>query len=108
QIVRARQRNFTGIKNFFLVASASEDDLSATNECSLLHILLAAEPKHLRARRRIRRAGTIVGVQDRKVLLGLILENAGFSGSISRQRLVSVQVIWRQIQEHRDLRLEIF
>jgi hypothetical protein len=96
------------MKNFFFVAIAPEDDFSATNECSLLHMLFAAEPKHLRARRRIRRAGPIVGVQDRKVLLGLILENARFSGSISRQRLVAVQVIWRQIQEHRDLRLEIF
>src|SRR4029077_16104101 len=108
QIVRAGERNFVAIENFFFFIVSAKNEFSIRYKSTLLNIGLPAEPENLGARRNDCAACHIVQIEDRRVLLDLVLENSSFGSSVSIKRLVAVQMVWRKVQQNSDARAKCF
>ncbi len=54
----------------------------------------------------IANARLVVGIQNGEIVRALVLEDAGLGGSIVLERVVAVKMIGRDVQHHRDLRME--
>src|SRR5882724_5836750 len=108
QIVRARERNFVAIENFFFFIASAKNEFSMRYKSALLNIGLPAEPKNLRARRNDFAACRVIQIEDRRVLLDLVLENPSFGSSVSTKGLVAVQMVRRKVQQNSDARTKCF
>src|SRR6267154_1555923 len=108
QIVRAGERNFVAIENFFFFIVSAKNEFSIGHKSALFDMGLPAEPKNLRARRNDFAACRIIQIEDRRVLLDLVLENPSFGSSVSAKRLVAVQMVWRKVQQNSDARTKCF
>src|SRR5258708_24355058 len=102
QIVRAGERNFVAIENFFFFIVPAKNEFSIRYKSALLNIALPAEPKNLRARRNDFAACRIIQIEDRRVLLDLVLENPSFGSRVSTKRLVAVPIVWRKVHPNSD------
>ncbi len=92
---------------FFLAVLAKQHFVSA-HERTLGHALLPAEPVHVRLRGRKRRGRRIIRIQHRAIGFALILEDARFGTAIRLQRVMAVQMVGCEIQEHADVGAERF
>jgi hypothetical protein len=81
----------------------SKDDFVFSHKRAFGHVLFPAEPVDVWLRWRQRRGRRIIGVEHRAVCFRLILENACFGSAICFQRVVPVQVVGCEIQEHADV-----
>ena len=107
--MRARERNLGDRHNRLDLAAflRAEEDALAVHERALLHLTARAEPVDLRLRLRGDQLGRLVlGVQDQEVVCGLILGDASLRRGIRLEAAVAVEVIRRDVQHQRDLRME--
>ena len=102
-VVLACERNVLEMQHRFLLAVPAKHNFVSAHERTLSHALLPAKPVHLRFGGRVRRGRWIIRVQDRAVGFRLILEDAGFGSAIRFERVMPVQMVRGEIQEHADV-----
>ena len=69
------------------------------------NLLLSAEPEQLRART-IRQSSrrSVIGVEHGEIILPLVLKDARLGVDVIRKSLVAIEMIGRDVQNHRDPR----
>ena len=88
--IYTRQADVFAPQQHSLRAVATEYDLVAAHEGSAGHAFGAAEPEHFGPRRRTLGRGRVVGIEDRGILLDLVLEDPAFRARILLERGVPV------------------
>src|SRR5438270_12579880 len=105
--MRALERDVCNREHGRLTLDRFPNDLFPAYESAARRFFLSAEPVDLRLDPlRDHHAGSIVGVEDRAVFRRLVLENARLSGDIVLERAVPIEMMGRDIQDHRNLRVE--
>src|SRR5437588_5408432 len=105
--MRALERDVCDREHGRLTLDRFPNDLFPAYESAARRFFLSAEPVDLRLDPlRDHHAGSIVGIEDRAVLRRLVLENARLSGDVVLESAVPIEMIGRDIQDHRDLRME--
>ena len=103
QVVRALQRHLRHRHNFPFAVPISKVNLRSAHQRSFFNLLFPAEPEQLRAAT-IRQSGRgrIVGIEHGKIIGPLILKDARFSVHVIRKSLVAIEMVGRDVQNHRD------
>src|SRR5271157_956419 len=106
-VVRALQRDLADRHDLALGPPIAPDNALPANESSALHLPQATEPGHrslgFRSHRDARR---IVCIQYREIVSRLVLENAGLRGGVVLKCVVPVEMIWGDVEDNRNLRME--
>src|SRR5262249_24929784 len=103
-VVRSLERHF-GNRHDLAHILATKGNPPVLYECSPLQLPLAAEPESLRARATGEvDASRIIGIQNRKVILLLILEDVGFGVDIGLESPVAIQMVGSNVQHDGNFR----
>ena len=86
-----------------LAVAVAKIDMRAAGKSSLFNFLLSAEPEQLRASAAGQSSGgRVVGVEDGEIILPLVIKDARFGVDVIRKRLVAIEMVGRDVQNHRD------
>src|ERR1044072_1511730 len=107
-VVKTTQLHFTGSQNNLLSSRRSRYQLITSKENSLVEWLLDAKHRYLGAKaNRPRRYCRIVSIEHCKVVRCLIHEDPMLCRGIIVERFVTIHVIRRNVQHHRNVRTKI-
>ncbi len=82
--------------------------MRAAGKGSLVNLPLSAEPEQLRTGTdRQSCGGGVVGVEDSEIVLPLVLEDSRFGVDVIVKRLVAIEMVGRDVQNHRDPRTKL-
>src|SRR5712672_3739374 len=106
EVMSPGKRNLVAPEHNLFCAIVTKNNVVAAQKRALRSTLLAAEPIHVRTRRSKRRCCRIISIQNREIFFALILKDARLGFAVKLQRMVPVQMIRREIEEHANVGTE--
>ncbi len=107
KIVRALERNLAHRQNGQLAICVPPNDFLAADKRSTLNFTQTTEPVHAGLDLiRHRHTGRVIGIQYREIVGALIFEDASLGGRIIFKAVMPVEMVGRDVQDGRDLRME--
>ncbi len=105
QIVRAFQGHFRKRHDLAFATPVPEIDMRTPSKGTFFNLLLSAKPVQLRACTIRQSSGRrIIRVEDGEVIRTLILKDPRFGVHVIRKSLVTIEMVRRDVQNHRDSR----